>query len=63
MKEINELLTGVINQSKLIHLKHDCGDSENLVYMATELKNYFDKFIKEERKKLEAAITLLEHLY
>jgi hypothetical protein len=62
MKEINELFTGIINQSKMLHLKHNCGESENLVYMATELRNYFDKFKKNEKNTLQAAITLLENI-
>jgi len=62
MNEINQLFTGIINQSKIIHLKHDCGDSENLIYMATELRKYFEKFKKEEKKKIADAIILMEDI-
>lgn len=62
MKEINELFMGIIHQSRMLRLKHNCGGSENLVYMATELKDYFDKYKEEEKRKLNEAIDILENV-
>ncbi len=63
MKEINELFNGIINQAKYVNSKHNCGDSENLIYMASELREYFKKYINEEKQKLQEALNLLENMY
>ena len=62
MTKINDLFIGIINQSKIIHLKNDCGYSENLIYMAIELKKEFEQLMEDKNKKLNAVITLLENI-
>lgn len=61
-KEISELFIGIINQAKSIHYKHECGESENLIYMAQELRKYFMDYIEEEKKKLNEALDLIEKI-
>lgn len=62
-KELNQLIAGIINQAKHLHLKHNCGESENLVYMTQEFRKNLIAYIDQEKRKLQAALDLLETIF
>lgn len=62
LKIINECIIGIKNQSRYLFDKNKCGETENLIYMAEELKKHFEKLKIDLLKKKEIIITLIENI-